>query len=521
MDKIDLLKAINASAEFHVDPDTGKWSVNKVALFTPTMGGEFNVDGTTGAISIKTVDMSKASNLSTQFTKVGSTQTITSLAADLLLTGRLQVGGGKVSLAKFFDTQSTPGLIGFVGDDTTTASNPNGTGYVGAWWKRMGIGGSGPTTPNFFADSNGYVICKSVQIADASGTAGYINDSGSWFKRVGIGGTSGSPNFFADSNGYVALASVYIGDTGGSYGVISATGSWFKSLAVGGTSWSSPKLRADSTGKLDILDATFSLQRSETGGESYLVQIRDAWTIPGLSSVSFTGLQIARVSNTNHKAMLINRGLLCLNPDNKVVAAFTSYNNEPSGGNGGSFYGSCWLANASGNQTIILDGGLSGYGKLSVGDSSGNATVLLDGSTGSVYLTSGSGSVGFYVNGTKLTTGGGVAVCYSFSTPTLAASIGVNNLTYAGGTPPAGLYRVNMALTTAGTGTGNATLIVNWNDGAGAKTGNIICLFAQIGGTPSVFNSLLLYTSGGTMTWQVNYTSTGSYGVAITMEKQS
>jgi hypothetical protein len=111
-------------------------------------GTDFYVNA--GKFTILSVDMSKAINLSSQFQVSGGLTSITNLSAGLIITGELQVGGGsnRISQMKIFDTSPTPVLIGFVGDDSA------GSGYVGAWFQKCGIGGSGPLSPNFFADSS-------------------------------------------------------------------------------------------------------------------------------------------------------------------------------------------------------------------------------------------------------------------------------------------------------------------------------------------------------------------------------
>lgn len=177
---IDLAKAANISTEFHIDPVTGKFSMLDL-------------------------DMSKASRLSAQFQwDAGAmVQKVVNLDASVLKTGAFQVGGpSMVSQMKNFDTSGN--LIGFVGDDTA------GTGYVGAWFKRCGIGGSA-AAPNFYADAAGNVVAKSITIADATGNYGSITSSGyAWFKNIGIGGTFGAPKILADAAGNLVISGTLI-----------------------------------------------------------------------------------------------------------------------------------------------------------------------------------------------------------------------------------------------------------------------------------------------------------------------
>jgi hypothetical protein len=135
-------------------------TTKKLILVT---SAEFHQDPTTGALIIDAVDATKLTQLSAQFSNVGGVQTIGTLDAALLRSGLLQIGGGtnKVSLAKFFDISSTPVLMGFIGDDSA------GTGYVGSWFKRCGVGGPDPLHPQFYADTSGNVFANSITISVA------------------------------------------------------------------------------------------------------------------------------------------------------------------------------------------------------------------------------------------------------------------------------------------------------------------------------------------------------------------
>jgi hypothetical protein len=248
-----MQKAINVSDEFGVDLGTGLWSMKKVDLLKANLSTDFGIDSGTGKWTLLNVDMSKATNLSSQFKKVGTTQTVDNLDAKLLVTGYLQIGGGtnRVACAKFFDTSVVPKLFGFVGDDRVTTDNPSGSGYIGAWFNLIGIGGAGPLTPNFYCDGSGNVIAKSIQIADAGGSAGFINSTGSWVKRLGVGGTSGAPNFFSDSSGNVVAASILLADATGTKGYIGEI-SWFKRVLIGGPDAAHPKISADVNGNVTI-----------------------------------------------------------------------------------------------------------------------------------------------------------------------------------------------------------------------------------------------------------------------------
>jgi hypothetical protein len=216
---LDLTAAYNYSTEFHIDPVTGKWSMANPGL-----------------------DMTKALNLSAQFAVVGGLQTLTNVSADLLISGKLQIGGGtnKVSLAKFFDTQSTPVLMGFIGDDSA------GSGYVGSWFIRMGIGGTGPLAPAFFCDSAGNTVAKSIFIGDATGQFGFIGPvpgmagaatGYAWFKNIGIGGPNATaPKIMADANGNLQIqGSLVVGTVGSAAVAVTITGTLSVNQIASGT----------------------------------------------------------------------------------------------------------------------------------------------------------------------------------------------------------------------------------------------------------------------------------------------
>ncbi len=89
------------------------------------------------------------SSFSSEFKVESGAFRINQLSANSVLTGILQVGGGggKVSIMKVFDTLGS--LIGWVGDDTGSS------GYVGAWFKQLRIGGASPASAKITADASG------------------------------------------------------------------------------------------------------------------------------------------------------------------------------------------------------------------------------------------------------------------------------------------------------------------------------------------------------------------------------
>jgi hypothetical protein len=95
------------------------------------------------------------------------------LAAEKIKTGVLEVGGApvgqtRVSLAKFFTTEATPQLYAWIGDDSA------GSGYVGAWFKRILIGGVGPWAAKIIADANGNVAVPAGVITAGTLVAGVV-----------------------------------------------------------------------------------------------------------------------------------------------------------------------------------------------------------------------------------------------------------------------------------------------------------------------------------------------------------
>jgi hypothetical protein len=168
----------STSAEFHVDPVTGKFSMDLID-FTKAKPGTFSSEFTSGAgspLTMSIVDLLKASNFeAAEFEKAGGVLTIKALAADKIKTGVLEVGGAdtggdRVSRFKVFDTTTpTANLIGWIGDDSAAS------GFVGAWFKRILIGGTSPATAKIVADSSGNVSISGTLIAgNISGNAANI-----------------------------------------------------------------------------------------------------------------------------------------------------------------------------------------------------------------------------------------------------------------------------------------------------------------------------------------------------------
>lgn len=249
---------------------------------------EFHRDPETGIFSSLKINAIKLRNLSSQFEVIGNLQRVTNLSADLLITGRLQVGGGtnKVSQVRIFNAAGS-GLVGWIGDDT------GNSGYQGAWFKQVLIGGSSPANAQLSADVNGNVTM-----------AGDLITSGS-LKVGGGGGKPGKLNVFdhlGDSVGW-------IGDDFANSGF---SGAWFKQLLVGGANPSLAKLVADQFGNLAIAgDAVFgniSGNAANITGTLLVTQIGDG-TLP--VGVVYAG----RVACSQLDAGVINATIRMTSPE--------------------------------------------------------------------------------------------------------------------------------------------------------------------------------------------------------------
>ena len=182
-----------------------------------------------GGFVIKGVDMTKMLNFdatifdnSTEFTVIAGGIGTTEIADDAITTPKLIAGAvttGKLTtneinvgygglgmpvLFRIYDNTNTP--IGWIGDDS------GGGGYVGAWFKRVMIGGDGtPANAGFFADAYGNVVAQNMLVFDATGNVGWLGNDGSghyggWFKEFYAGGSGASTApLYADSSGNVYL----------------------------------------------------------------------------------------------------------------------------------------------------------------------------------------------------------------------------------------------------------------------------------------------------------------------------
>lgn len=164
------------------------------AKSTSLNAGEYTITG--GKLTAVGVDFRKATNFdSNEFeTATGTTFRQKIINATKILTGILQVGGsGMVSRFKIFDTVSN--LIGWIGDDTYhVTNNPGGSGYVGAWFKRVLIGGTSPATAKIVADSAGAVsIVDAPLTMTANSVTTTINNNTSTHGVIGLKVALASP----------------------------------------------------------------------------------------------------------------------------------------------------------------------------------------------------------------------------------------------------------------------------------------------------------------------------------------
>jgi hypothetical protein len=162
----------------HITMGTTSGTVDMSAAALDSFSDEFHV--VDGEWQMRNVDMSKASRLSDQFAYDSTTgvQKIVNLAAELIITGQLQVGGqvgrSRPPLFKGFDLSGN--LMWVMGDDRATPSNPGGSGYIGAWFKGpFAVGGTNPFSPKMFCDSAGNMAISGSLIVGAVGSANSAN----------------------------------------------------------------------------------------------------------------------------------------------------------------------------------------------------------------------------------------------------------------------------------------------------------------------------------------------------------
>jgi hypothetical protein len=165
-----------------------------------------------GGFVINGLDMSKSFNFDTDifgndvdFTVlaggIGTDEIAAGAVTTLKLTTQeinLGYGGNDMPVRlRIYDTSNNP--IGWIGDDSI--NHGGDTDYVGAWFKRLLVGGDGTLgNAGMFADANGNVVAKSIWVYDALGTTGWIGSRqtsgpdpqtyyGGFFKELYVGGS--------------------------------------------------------------------------------------------------------------------------------------------------------------------------------------------------------------------------------------------------------------------------------------------------------------------------------------------
>ncbi len=134
-----------------------------------------------------------------------------------LTTNEIDVGNGGIGMpVQFRVRDNSNNIIGWIGDDS------GGTGYVGAWFKTLTVGGTSPSTAPLVATTAGVITLNVGGSGDLAGI-GVLNgadgaiawigkngsDYGAWFKTLWVGGTSAAnAPFTADGSGNVVMQSI-------------------------------------------------------------------------------------------------------------------------------------------------------------------------------------------------------------------------------------------------------------------------------------------------------------------------
>ena len=185
----------------HIEVGTTAGTVDLGSALAGSFSDEFHL--VNGVWTMNNVDLSKATNLGSEFAIVGNLLKLDSVDAKLIISGQLQIGGaGRMSLIKQFDALTGTVLTGLIGDDRQSPSNPSGSGFYGAWFKGpFGVGGT-PAQPAFGTDSNGNAYFHNVQI-DGSLIVGNPVPSA---RVAGTAATANTANSAASLSGTISCA---------------------------------------------------------------------------------------------------------------------------------------------------------------------------------------------------------------------------------------------------------------------------------------------------------------------------
>lgn len=121
----------------------------------------------------------------------------------ILTTSSIDVGGGGGKPIRVRVLNAGGLLLGWIGDDVANS------GYIGAWFKQLRVGGDAPANAPLIADVFGDLWCKTIGIGGASAAAPNmtVDSSGNiWGKTIGLGG----PNYAnaiikSDVNGNITI----------------------------------------------------------------------------------------------------------------------------------------------------------------------------------------------------------------------------------------------------------------------------------------------------------------------------
>ena len=278
---LDLRQSLVTSfnnAEFHVDPNTFLWSMNNL-------------------------DFSKATSFSTQFAIIGNVFSVTTLDASIVITGYLQVGGGgnKVSQIRIFDAAGVD-LLGWIGDDTVNVGQGTPSGFAGAWFKRVLIGGSNPGNAPFVADSLGNVAIQGSLLTGPITIAGPSTQTVNLFTVLN------------GSNNPVMWAGKKDNGLGGFY-----YGLWASNLWIGGTYPGDAPMWVDANGNVVITQANLSITGTGSGINCTLS------TSPQTLDATYGSLALTNADLTD-KTAFVTRGLIFYNNGSKVGSLVRSPN---------------------------------------------------------------------------------------------------------------------------------------------------------------------------------------------------
>ena len=131
--------------------------------------GEFTVSG--NRLTFNGVPLSKATGFdASDFKTTGAVFAQNAVSADKITVGTaLSIGGGSNKAGKFAVFDETGAYCGFIGKDVSSGGY-GGTGYGGAWFKRILCGGAAPNSGvKFTVDVNGNVFIVNASISITAG----------------------------------------------------------------------------------------------------------------------------------------------------------------------------------------------------------------------------------------------------------------------------------------------------------------------------------------------------------------